>query len=66
MSRRQAYLWLAKQLGVPEPEAHMTVMTDPELLRRVVLVSDAFLGSTTLEDDFSSPPPLPPTTGAQQ
>lgn len=50
MSRGRAYRWLARQLGIPEREAHMGVMTDPDLLRRVVEVCDELLGSVASWD----------------
>jgi len=35
LTRQQAYDWLAQQLGVPEPQAHMSTM-DIEMCKQVV------------------------------
>lgn len=52
MTRAQAYAWLARQLKVPPQKAHMGQMTDHGLLRKVVRVSDAYVGASTAADDF--------------
>jgi hypothetical protein len=58
MSRTFAYRWLARRLGMTRKQAHMSRMTKREDLENVILVSDALLGRSVLEDDFASPPPI--------
>ena len=52
MTRAGAYRWLARRLGVPEPQAHMGQMEDVETLKRVVRLCDEEYGSTVAQDDF--------------
>jgi len=52
MDRHQAYLWLAKQLGCREAEAHMGEMHDLDRLNKVVTVSDKFVGVSLAAEDF--------------
>ena len=58
MTRYEAYCWLARSLGLSEPKAHMSRMRDRKCLQRVVVVCDGLMGSTEVEDDFSSAPPI--------
>jgi hypothetical protein len=52
MSRSRAYYWLAGELGIPEPEAHMGIMRDADLLYEVINLCDDFMGLPTAADDF--------------
>lgn len=52
MTRSQAYGWLAVQLGIPSDEAHMGQMRGPGRLNRVIEVSERYMGSTAIQDDF--------------
>lgn len=40
-ARNRAYLYMAYQLGRPEPEVHMTVMADLDLMRRFYRLAKA-------------------------
>lgn len=42
MTRSEAYLWLALQLGIPVDDCHMGMMTNAEC-QRVIEVSKAYL-----------------------
>jgi hypothetical protein len=57
MTRKEAYCWLARALGVPEEQAHMARMKSVDRLKQVVAICDQFLGRTEVDDDFSAPPP---------
>lgn len=57
MSRTFAYRWLARLLDMTRKQAHMSRIHKRENLEKVILVSDALLGRSVLEDDFASPPP---------
>ncbi|UFK26719.1 hypothetical protein [Roseobacter phage RDJL6] len=52
MTRSQAYLWLSKELGVTASEAHMAAMDRHEILERVIVVSDSFMGTPLAASDF--------------
>lgn len=52
MHRAQAYRWLARELNVSEPEAHMGQMLDHDRLNRVIELCDEYLGTTAVQDDF--------------
>lgn len=52
MTRREAYLWLASELGTPAARTHMGMMEDRRILERVVELSDRKYGSTGVADDF--------------
>lgn len=43
VSRKQAYWLLSVSLGVPEPEAHMSVMTRENLIRVPLIARALFL-----------------------
>jgi hypothetical protein len=52
LTRREAYGWLAGELGLTEAKAHMGQMTNKHLLRAVVTVCDREMGTTVAQDDF--------------
>lgn len=57
MTRSEAYHWLSHVMGIPEEQAHMTVMASEEQLNRVIAICDGLMGRTEVDDDFASPPP---------
>lgn len=52
MSRGEAYYWLARQLDCPEHKAHMGVMTNKDVLNKVIEVCDKEYGSSVAQNDF--------------
>lgn len=52
MTRSAAYRWLSLELGVPASEAHMAAMNRHDILERVIVVSDAYMGIPLAASDF--------------
>lgn len=55
LTREEAYVWLAQQLGVPEPQAHMAKMNE-EMCKQVVENAIMILNDMRrLDLDFDAP-----------
>lgn len=58
MTRSEAYRWLQKELDIPAASTHMLEMTSIAMLNKVIQVSNKFIGSSIVQEDFSSQAPL--------
>jgi hypothetical protein len=59
MKREEAYAWLAKQLGVPEPDAHMRGMPAERCAEVVEICVQILNDLRRFELDFGQPEPHP-------